>query len=117
MIFSIQTEGLQYIEDQVSRPQQTWRRQTTVTWRGIKIRTTVERNSYDFQSRIHSEVFSPAELKWNRLQTLEGADHGHLPSAYTKDDAEGNGKILAETQQVVDDLIAYAQQVLGDVAA
>lgn len=116
-VYSIQQSGLEFLEDAVSRGRQSWKRETTVSWHGHKIRAVIDRDSYDFQSRIYSEVFSPSELKWNRVQSLSGKDHDHLPSAYTKDDRDGTVEILTETNGLMNDLIAYAQQILDGATA
>jgi hypothetical protein len=114
MIYNLQLAGLDYVGDTVSAPGgQSWTREVTVTWAGHKIRARVERDSYDFQSRIYSEVFSPAELKWNRVQTLPGADHKDLVSGYERD----HDKIYASSERLVEQLLAYAQQILEGVTA
>jgi hypothetical protein len=114
MNLQIQRAGLEFVgDDDIRRGRQSWTREATVTWSGHKIRVHIERDSYDFQSRIYSEVFNPRELKWNRLQTLSGSDHGYLPSYVVKDDVA----IFRETNDLLNALIAYAQQVLDGVPA
>lgn len=111
--YSVQQSGLSFLQDDVSRGSQSWTRTTTVTWGGHKIRTTILRDFYSAQSRIYSEVFSARDLSWNRVQTLSGADHNLLPRSSSKDDVE----ILKATNDLMNALIAYAQQILEGVPA
>jgi len=113
MIYSLQQDGLKWAGDALSRGTQSWTREATLDWNGVKLRVHVERDSYDAQSRIYSEVFSPAELKWNRVQSLSGKDHADLPSAYEKDEP----RIFSETNALVNEMIAYAQMILEGVNA
>lgn len=109
-VYTIQRNGLEFIEDQVRHGRQSWTRETTVRWSGHKIRIHIERDSYDFQSRIYSEVFNPRDLCWNRVQSLEGKDHSNLVSAYERDDVA----ILVSTNDLMNAMIAYAQQILEE---
>lgn len=95
------------IEDRVERRRQSWTRQVTVREGDAVLRATVHRDSYDFQSDLYSEIYSKRDERWNRLQSLSGSDYGHLPSAYSKDDAA----IIEETDEVVHALLAYALAV------
>jgi hypothetical protein len=95
------------IEDHVKRGRQSWTRQVTVKEGGAVLRATVHRDSYDFQSDLYSEVYSPEQKRWNRLQSLSGTDYGHLPSYVTKDELEIN----EATDDVVHSLLAYAVAV------
>ena len=95
------------IEDHVKRGSQSWTRQVTVKEGGAVLRATVKRDFYNRQSDLYSEVYSPAELKWNRLQSLAGEDYAYLPSSSCKDDLE----IDEATDDIVHSLLAYAMAV------
>lgn len=111
MILRLNETGLTYAGDTLERGPQSWTRKTSVQWGGHKIRSTITRDSYAAQSHLFVEVWSPAELKWNRVHALSGSEHADaLPSAYSKDDS----KIYAATQDLVDRLIAYAQWAVGE---
>lgn len=97
------------IDDRIKRGPQSWVRETTYRWAGFKIRTHVERDAYDDQSRIYIEVFSADTLSWNRVQSLRGRDHADLVSAYEKDDS----RIFEDTGRLVGQLVSYAQEVLS----
>lgn len=92
-----------------SRGTQSWKYVVTCSLEGLKVRFNVERDSYDNQSRIFSEVWSGTELKWNRIQTLEGKSYGHLPSAYNRDDSE----CIDEAHDVVRVMFEYAKMILA----
>jgi hypothetical protein len=109
-VYSIQRNGLEFIGDDVRKGSQSWTREATVTWSGHKIRVHIERDSYDKQSRIYSEVFSATTLSWNRVQSLSGLDHTDLVSGYEKDET----KILVSSNALLNNLIAYVQQILED---
>ena len=101
--------GTTFVDGSLGRTHQGWRRQVTADWRGHKIRATIDRDSYDFQSRIFTEVWSAADLEWKRVETLLGKEHSDLPSAYEKSDE----RIEAGSQDLVLKMIGYAQLVLA----
>ena len=111
----IRTADVDVVADHVSPRRQGWTRETTVEMLGHKVRATVYRDSYDFQSRIYVEVWNPASLSWSTIRALAGEDHGGLPSAYgaKADTAEGKQRIFAGTAGLVDELLAYAEAVLS----
>lgn len=94
------------------RGRQSWTQEVTANVNGHKVRAHVTRDFYDFQSRIYVEVFSPEKLRWNRLQTLSGTDHGSLVSATCKDDL----LIARAAEPVIDDLLTYAESILPEAA-
>jgi hypothetical protein len=100
---------MQIIDDRLERGKQSWKRTVTVQWSGYKLRAVIDRDSYDFQSRIFVEVWAPEELQWNRIQTLSGSDHGDLPSYVTKDE----DAINYATEELIEELLAYAQLILA----
>lgn len=119
MLLIINRSGLEFVADDITASSQGWQREVTVRWRGHKIRASIYRDSYDFQSRIHAEVWSPATLSWNRVRTLPGADRAEgLPGAYSlrhaNDTAEARNKIYAATEHLVEELVAYAQTILEE---
>lgn len=89
---------------------------------GVKYRVYLKRDSYDFQSYGHVEVWSPTDLRWNRVHTLEGGDPlvCGLPDAYTYRAAVNGtgtgefppGAIRHHYEVVADDLIDLAQRVV-----
>jgi hypothetical protein len=103
--------GTIVLADDFSHPSnQGWQRQVTTTLhQEFKVRVTVYRDSYDFQSRIYSEVFSPVTLKWERLQSLAGNDFSALPSAYSKNQSECEHA----AEPILNSLLDYAAGVLG----
>jgi hypothetical protein len=114
MTYSIQRSGLEFIEDEVRRGGQSWTRETTVRWSGFTIRTHINNDSYDKQSRIYSEVWSQGELSWQTVQRLSGVDHGPaLGSAYEDDDS----KVAARSNDLMNRMIGYVQVVLEGAAA
>jgi hypothetical protein len=105
----VQLNDLDLIADAITRGKQNWRREITWRWSGHKIRAVIDRDFYDFQSRIFVEVWSEASLSWNRVRTLEGKEYGDLPSATTRDVFE----IEDATESLIDELLAYAQDILS----
>lgn len=107
------TAAARLISDDYATERQGWTREATYDLAGHKVRATVYRDSYDFQSRINVEVWSPASLAWNRIQTLSGTDYKELPSSALKPtEAGAKLRIQTSTQPVVDELIAYARMIL-----
>ncbi len=96
-------------DDAVTRGRQSWKRQATVDIDGVKVRVVIERDSYDFQSRIYSEVFNKQDLKWNRLESRSGTEYGHLPSYVVTDDVA----IVTATNELLLEMVAYAEEVLA----
>lgn len=97
------------IKDTIRRRSQSWTREVTINLNGHKVRAHVTRDSYDEQSRIHCEVFSPAALDWNRIESRAGTEAAHLPKIYgIKDDQQ----IIAASQDLIDSLFDYARQIL-----
>ncbi len=117
----LNAQDVDVIADHTSPNQQGWTREVTVKTgldgSGHKVRVTIYRDSYDFQSRIKVEVWSPTALQWNVIRTLAGKDHGNLPGAYTltRPESRDSGKreIFTATAGLVDELIGYAQEVLA----
>lgn len=111
----VNAHDVDVIADHISPSRQGWTREVTVRTLGHKVRATIYRDSYNFQSRIKVEVWSEAELSWNAIRHLDGSDHGDLPSAYgpKADTAEGKRRIFHGTADLIDELIAYAQEVLA----
>ena len=111
----VNTHDVDVIADHISPSRQGWTREVTVRTLGHKVRATIYRDSYDFQSRIKVEVWNQDQLSWNVVRTLSGEDHKDLPNAYgpKADTAEGKRKIFAGTADLVDELLAYAQEVLA----
>lgn len=117
----VNAHDVDVIADHISPSRQGWTREVTVRTMGHKVRATVYRDSYDFQSRIKVEVWNPAELKWNAIRHLDGSDHGDLPNASTLGRGRmdplraepGKREIFHGTADLVDELIAYAQEVLA----
>ena len=70
------------VMDTVASTDQGWIREVTYNLSGQKVRVTVYRDSYDFQSRIHVDVWSPTDLRWNTVQTLPGTEYADLPKRY-----------------------------------
>ena len=100
--------------DDLTRSRQGWTREVTVRLLGHKVRAHVYRDSYPFQSRIYVEVWSPTTLSWNRIQTLSGENHDGLPSAYALlDNSAQRAEVTAASGAVVDELVAYAREILG----
>lgn len=110
---AVTEEGLTWRNDEVTRWTRTWQRQVVVDWNGHKVRLTISRDSYDFQSRIYSEVFSHRNREWHRIELRSGREYGFLPSASEKDDIA----IIVATNPVINSLIAYAQMILEGVPA
>lgn len=102
-------QDVDVIADHIAPSKQGWTREVTVRTAGHKIRATVYRDFYAFQSRIYVEVWNPASLSWNNVRTLSGSDHKDLPSSSLQDKSE----IFKGTADLVDELIAYAQEVLA----
>ena len=97
------------IRDVVTQEKQGWTREVTRKIGQHKVRATVYRDSYDFQSRIKVEVFSMPELKWNTVQTLSGTEYSKdLPGPYNVDTL----KATAASQTLVDILFGYAEEIL-----
>ena len=111
----VNTRDIDVIADHISPSHQGWTREVTVRTLGYKVRATIYRDSFDFQSRIKVEVWSEAQLSWNVIRHLDGSDHGDLPSAHgpKADTAEGKEQIFRGTADLVDELLAYAQEVLA----
>lgn len=112
------TRDVDVIADHISSRNQGWQREVTVRTMGHKVRATVYRDAYDFQSVIKVEVWSDAALSWNTVRAISGSDHKGLPSAYvlrpgTPTERKVRGEIFAATADLVDELIAYAQEVLS----
>jgi hypothetical protein len=109
--------GLEIIADHVAPERDGWNRQVTAKWQGHKIRARIRRNYYQDQCHFVGEVWSPATLSWNRVQSLEpravfdandpawkrGLDHFADPDVDP----------YAVTQDAVDELLAYAQEILS----
>ena len=110
MNYQIKRDGLDFVDDSVSLRQQSWLRETTLKWEGFKIRTRIQRDFYAQQSVIFVEVFDPKALTWNVLQTRSGVDYKNtLAPAQSRDEIV----ILAKSNDLMNDLIAYAQAVLS----
>ncbi len=111
------TDTITQIEDVVAPEQDGWNRRVTVGWQGHKIRARVRRNFYHHQCEFIVDVWSPATLSWNRVQSLSPQ------SVFDANDGEWRRNLGAFTdpsvdpyiltQDVVDRLIAYAQEVLS----
>lgn len=116
-VYTLQTEGLSYIEDRVDAVKNGWTRQVTVDWRGAKIRVRIRRDVYTFQSHFLAEVWSKASLSWSRVQSVPPESVIDSESAAWKTDlkyfADPDTDPFLITQSVVDELIAYAQQVVS----
>lgn len=94
--------------DTITRGSQSWIRKVTATVAEQKVRVVIERDSYDRQSRIFTEVWSSSELKWNRIETREGTEHKNLPNYTVTNEAQ----ILLATNELVNDMLEYAELIL-----
>lgn len=99
---------LSILNDDLKHGRQGWTREQTVEIAGHKVRATLYRDSYDFQSDIHVDVLTDA-LTWSRLQTLSGVDFADVASAYEKSD----DAILRSSEPVIQRLLGYAELVLS----
>lgn len=105
----INSPHVRVIEDRIARHPQAWSRVVTVQTAGVRVRATIHRDFYDKQSQIYTEVWSPDELKWNRIETLSGLDHGDLPSSSNHD----HSVLRHATDELLDDMLRFARDILG----
>jgi hypothetical protein len=103
------TSTLNIIKDELRGGSQSWTREVTVRAprSAHKVRATVKRDFYAFQSRIYVEVWNEANLAWNRVQTLDGSDYGDLPTTGAPDAYKIKG-----SDQVIDNLLTYAIEII-----
>ncbi len=94
--------------DTISRGHQSWIRKVTATVAEQKVRVVIDRDSYDFQSRIYTEVWSASTLSWNRIETRQGNDHKELPWSGTVSET----KIQLATNELVNDMLEYSELIL-----
>jgi len=117
------------IKDEVRKGSQGWTRQVTVRTElepisragmtiapeGPLLRATVYRDSYNNQSRIYSEVWSPDALAWNTVETLSGSDYPDLPRSGilsgTTQRQQAEFAVNEGTDDLVQRLLDYAAEV------
>lgn len=87
-----------------------WQRQVTKLVGEHKVRATVYRDSYDFQSRLYVEVWSESTLSWSRIQTLSGTDYPDLTSRYTPD-LQAHARMTSDP--VIIGMFGYAEELLS----
>lgn len=105
--------AVRVIDDLIESHSQGWQRTVTVQTLSQKVRAVIYRDFYSKQSRIYVEVWSPEHLDWNRIHTLSGIEHGHLPSSATSMNLDGRAAIRAATESLVSTMICYAREVLS----
>lgn len=68
---TVTTKGCTQLSADFAQRNQTWEYRRTVKLpNGTKVRLTLQRNAYDFQSHAYSEAFSPTDLRWNRIDSV-----------------------------------------------
>lgn len=98
-----------FISDDLKHGKQSWTREATVQLGKHKLRVTIKRDAYDFQSQIYVEVWSPEQLQWNRVRSLEGTDYDDLPSYVVTNDVQ----IIQATNELMLELFNYAGEILA----
>lgn len=58
-------------EDRFWNSEQSWCYECTMAFGPILLRCNIRRNAHDFQSYLHVSVFSPVDLKWNRIASRQ----------------------------------------------
>ena len=105
------------IADHINKLPHGWKREVTVTTLNRKVRATIARDFYDFQSQIKVEVWSPDALAWNTIRTLDGEDHKDLPGPLClrieSKTEQDKLEIFEGTRDLVEQLIGYAQEILA----
>ena len=95
------------ISDEFSTNQQGWLREVTTRIGEHKVRVTIYRDSYDFQSLLYVDVWSPTALKWDTIKTLSGMDYKDLPSQHSQESAWRKA-----SQPIIDKLLDYPKEIL-----
>jgi hypothetical protein len=108
---------MELLNDTLSPQQQGWKRVVTCNLNGHKVRVTIYRDSYIFQSRIYSEVWSPATLSWNQVERRAGEDYAELPNAYSlngpRNTDQARVQLTLATDELFEDMIRYAEEILA----